>query len=66
MATGTSSELPEGMLDKLGEFLSKDPFGNLEKVDKFCAYLENNGPAALPVADGKKVDLDRLFKEVVK
>ena len=36
-----------------------------EKIDKFCTYLENNGPAALHVADGKNVDLNRLFREVV-
>ena len=65
MATGTSSELPAVMLDKLGEFLAEDPFGNIEKVDKFCAYLENNGPAAFHVADGKNVDLNRLFKQIV-
>ena len=65
MATGTSSELPAVMLDKLGDFLAEDPFGNIEKVDKFCAYLEKNGPAALHVADGKDVDLNRLFKQVV-
>ena len=53
MATGTSSELPAVMLDKLGEFLAEDPYGNMEKVDKFCTYLENNGPAALHVADGR-------------
>ena len=65
MATGTSGELPAGMLDKLGKFLAEDPFGAAEKIDKFCTYLENNGPAALHVADGKDVDLDRLFREVV-
>ena len=65
MATGTSSELPAVMLDKLGEFLAEDPFGAAEKIDKFCTYLENNGPAALHGVDGKDVDLNRLFKEVV-
>ena len=39
--------------------------GNLEKVDKFCTYLENNGPAAFHVADGKNVDLNRLYREVI-
>ena len=53
------------MLDKLGKFLAEDPFGAAEKIDKFCTYLENNGPAALSVADGKDVDLNRLFKQVV-
>lgn len=53
------------MLDKLGEFLAEDPFGNTEKIDKFCTYLKNNGPAALSVADGKDVDLNRLFKQIV-
>ena len=28
------------MLDKLGDFLAEDPYGNMEKVDKFCTYLE--------------------------
>ena len=65
MATGTSSELPAVMLDKLGEFLAEDPYGNIEKVDKFCTYLENNGPAALHVADGKNVDLNWLYREVI-
>ena len=65
MATGTSGELPAGMLDKLGKFLAEDPFGAAEKIDKFCTYLENNGPAALSAADGKDVDLNRLFKEVI-
>ena len=65
MATGTSGELPAGVLDKLGKFLAEDPFGAAEKIDKFCTYLENNGPAALSVADGKDVSLNRLFKEVV-
>lgn len=65
MATGTSGELPAGVLDKLGKFLAEDPFGAAEKIDKFCTYLENNGPAALSAADGKDVDLNRLFKEVV-
>ena len=65
VATGTSGELPAGMLDKLGKFLAEDPFGAAEKIDKFCTYLENNGPAALHVADGKNVDLNRLFREVV-
>ena len=44
---------------------AEDPFGAAEKIDKFCTYLENNGPAALSVADGKDVDLNRLFKKVV-
>ena len=51
--------------DKLGKSLAEDPFGATEKIDKFCTYLENNGPAALSVADGKDVDLNRLFKQVV-
>jgi hypothetical protein len=29
----------------------------------FPTYLENNGPAALHVAAGKNLDLNRLFKE---
>jgi hypothetical protein len=29
----------------------------------FPTYLENNGPAALHVDDGKNLDLNRLFKE---
>ena len=65
MATGTSSELPAVMLDKLEDFLAEDPYGNMEKVDKFCTYLEKNGSAAFHVADGKNVDLNRLFREVV-
>ena len=65
MATGTSSELPAVMLDKLGDFLAEDPYGNMEKVDKFCTYLENNGPAALHVADGKNVDLNWVYREVI-
>ena len=65
MATGTSSELPAVMLDKLGEFLAEDPYGNMEKVDKFCTYLENNGPAAFHVADGKNVDLNWIYREVI-
>ena len=65
MATGTSSELPAVMLDKLGEFLAEDPYGNMQKVDKFCTYLEKNGPAALHVADGKNVDLNWLYREVI-
>lgn len=65
MATGTSSELPAVMLDKLGDFLAEDPYGNMEKVDKFCTYLENNGPAAFHVADGKNVDLNWVYREVI-
>ena len=65
MATGTSSELPAVMLDKLEEFLAEDPYGNSEKVDKFCSYLEKNGPAALHVADGKNVDLNWIYREVI-
>ena len=65
MATGTSSELPAVMLDKLGEFLAEDPYGNMQKVDKFCTYLEKNGPAALHVADGKNVDLNWVYREVI-
>ena len=65
MATGTSSELPAVMLDKLGDFLAEDPYGNMEKVDKFCSYLENNGPAAFHVADGKNVDLNWVYREVI-
>jgi len=53
------------MLDKLEDFLAEDPFGAAEKIDKFCTYLENNGPAVLSAADGKDVNLNRLFKEVV-
>jgi hypothetical protein len=38
----------------------------MEKVDKFCTYLEKNGPAAFHVADGKKnVDLNWLYREVI-
>ena len=65
MATGTSSELPAVMLDKLEEFLAEDPYGNSAKIDKFCAYLEKNGPAALHVADGKNVDLNWIYREVI-
>ena len=65
MATGTSSELPAVMLDKLEEFLAEDPYGNSEKVDKFCTYLEKNGPAAFHVADGKNVDLNWIYREVI-
>ncbi len=65
MATGTSSELPAVMLDKLEDFLAEDPYGNLEKVDKFCTYLEKNGPAAFHVADGKNVDLNWIYREVI-
>ena len=46
--------------------IAEDPYGNMEKVDKFCTYLENNGPAAFHVADGKKnVDLNWLYREVI-
>ena len=55
--------LPEE--NKLGKFLAEDPFGAAGKIDKFCTYLENNGPAALHVAGGKDVDLERLFRKVV-
>ena len=65
MATGTSGELPAGVLDKLGKFLAEDPFGAAGKIDKFCTYLENNGPAALHVADGKNVDLNWIYREVI-
>ena len=65
MATGTSGELPAGMLDKFGKFLAEDPFGAAEKIDRFCTYLENNGPAALHVADGKNVDLNWVYREVI-
>ena len=65
MATGTSSELPAVMLDKLEAFLAEDPYGNTEKVDKFCTYLEENGPAAFHVADGKNVDLNWIYREVI-
>ncbi len=61
MATGTSGELPAGMLDKLGEFLAEDPFGNIEKVDKLCTYLENNGPAALRIKPGTEVNFKELL-----
>ena len=36
-----------------------------EKIDKLCTYLENNGPAALHVADGKDVDLNLIYREVI-
>ena len=65
MATNTSGELPAVMLDKLEDFLAEDPFGNAEKIDKFCTYLEKNGPAALHVADGKDVDLNWIYREVI-
>ena len=65
MATGTSSELPAVMLDKLEDFLAEDPYGNSAKIDKFCTYLEKNGPAALHVADGKNVDLNWVYREVI-
>ena len=45
--------------------IAEDPYGNLEKVDKFCTYLENNGPAAFHVADGKNVDLNWIYREVI-
>ena len=45
--------------------IAEDPYGNTEKVDKFCAYLEENGPAAFHVADGKNVDLNWLYREVI-
>ena len=45
--------------------IAEDPYGNSEKVDKFCTYLENNGPSALHVADGKNVDLNWLYREVI-
>ena len=61
MATGTSGELPVEVLDGLGEFLVDDPDGNGAKIDKLCTYLENNGPAALRIKPGKKVD----FKEIL-
>ena len=61
MATGTSGELPAEVLDSLGEFLIEDPEGNGEKIDSFCAYLEKNGPAALRLESGEKVD----FKEIL-
>ena len=47
------------------KFIAEDPYGNMEKVDKFCTYLENNGPAAFHVADGKKVDLNWIYREVI-
>ena len=53
------------MLDKLGDFLAEDPYGNSAKIDKFCTYLENNGPAAFHVADGKNVDLNWVYREVI-
>ena len=40
-------------------------YGNMEKVDKFCTYLENNGPKAFHVADGKNVDLNWVYREVI-
>jgi hypothetical protein len=63
LATGNPGELPAGMLDKLGDFLVKDPFVNSEKVDKLCAYLEKNGTAALRFDNNKKDGLERLFFE---
>ena len=45
--------------------IAEDPYGNMEKVDKFCAYLEKNGPAAFHVADGKNVDLNWVYREVI-
>jgi len=34
-------------------------------VPRKSTYLENNGPAALSVADGKDVNLNRLYREVI-
>ena len=51
MATGTSGEIPEKVLDGLGEFLVEDPDVNSEKIDKFCASLEKRGHAAEMVID---------------
>ena len=45
--------------------IAEDPYGNMEKVDKFCTYLERNGPAAFHVADGKNVDLNWVYREVI-
>ena len=45
--------------------IAEDPYGNMEKVDKFCTYLEKNGPAAFHVADGKNVDLNWIYREVI-
>ena len=53
------------MLDKLGDFLAEDPYGNSAKIDKFCTYLEENGPAAFHVADGTNVDLNWVYREVI-
>ena len=54
-----------GQLKGLKRLLRAHWYGNSAKVDKFCAYLENNGPAAFHVADGKNVDLNWIYREVI-
>ena len=65
MATGTSGEVPEKILDNLGAFLREDPFGNGEKVDKLCGYLEKNGQAALRFSAKQKADLKALLVDFI-
>ena len=64
MVTGTSGELPAGMLDKLGEVLAEDPYGATAKIDKLCARLEEKGPAALGVAPGRSADLKDILERI--
>ena len=61
------TKLDFGKLNTAANFLMKSL--GMDSVtalgDKFCAYLEKNGPAALHVADGKNVDLNWIYREVI-
>ena len=61
MATGSSGEVPAGILSGLGDFIREDPFVNSAKVDSLCAYLEKNGQAAMRFTKQQKADLKELL-----
>ena len=65
LLAATTAFAVEYTISTLEEFLAEDPYGNIAKIDKFYTYLENNGPAAFHVADGKNVDLNWIYREVI-
>jgi hypothetical protein len=65
MATGSSGEVPAGILSSLGDFIRQDPIVNSQKVDSLCAYLEKNGQAAMRFTKQQKADLKALLEKFV-
>ena len=65
MATGSSGEVPAGILSSLGDFIREDPIVNSEKVDSLCAYLEKNGQSAMRFTKQQKADLKALLVDFI-